>query len=556
LDTYPGDTLSESLFWKTEDHAHQAMMGIYSTFRSNGNVYNRHFMWDELGETAYGYDQIAGIPRGTYTARDGDVSGKWQGLYECVQRANIVITRVSGMSVDASVINQYVAEAKFLRAVAYFELLKFFGGVPYYDETTNVNVEYADLKKPRSSADEIRAYIIADLKEAINALPVSYAASEYGRATKGAAYALLGKVYLYNKEWKNAITNFEEIVNNRSNNYGYALDPDYAHIFKLYNGDKSPEMIFSIQNKSGVGTAYGMPMNFYMGTRNSYGSCWNNTVPGTQLIDSYEYPDGRPFNWDDIFPGYNAMSVDERKALLCVGYNGSAITLGDIDTAKILKAYTNRDPRLMATAIVPYSHYLGWSANAPKDMLFILETTGSAAPNGDSPLGTMRNNNGSWRTYFYRKFVTEADLDGAISDRAHTPFEFPIIRYADVLLMLAEAYNEDGQLDNAVTQINKVRARVNLPGINSGPDYLAATTKEAVFQRIMKERAWEMTGEGHRFNDLQRWGNAKEVIAANPPVGIYGDQLYTHPFLDRDYLWPIPGAEIERNPDLTQNPGW
>jgi hypothetical protein len=482
LDTYPGDTLSESLFWQTEEHAHQGLMGVYSLLR-NDNVFGKYFLLDHLGEIAYGYDQYPAFPRGTYTDRTGDVVNKWQALYEGVQRANGFISRVSGMSIDETVKAKYIAEAKFLRAVYYFELLKFFGGVPYYDETVNVNADYTNMKNPRSTAEQIRGYIISDLNEAISKLDVKQSDAEYGRATKGAAYALRGKVYLYNKEWNSAISDFEEIVGNKSANYGYKLDDDYARIFKLYNGAKSEEMIFAVQNKGGVGTSYGMPMNFYMGTRNSFGSCWNNTVPSTNLVDMYEYKDGKPFNWDDVFPGYNTASVAQRKDFLCVEYKGGEIkSLLNADTSKILEAYENRDPRLMATVIVPYSIYKGWASNAPKDMLFLLEADGSDAPN--ETFGTMRNNSGSWRTYFYRKFVTEYDLGGAISDRAHTPFEFPLIRYADVLLMLSEAYNEAGQLDKAVTEINKVRARVDLPGLNSGAAWLAVASKEEMRERI------------------------------------------------------------------------
>jgi hypothetical protein len=556
LDTYPGDTLSESVFWKTEDHVKQALMGVYDAMRAD-QAFGLYFVLDHLGEIGYGYDVYPEFPRGTYTARSGSVEGKWSALYEGVQRANGFISRVSDLSfLNEETKAEYIAEGKFLRAVFYFELLKFYGGVPYYDESTNVNADYADMKKPRNTADEIRSYIISDLNDAVAKLKPVQNASEYGRATKGAAYALRGKVYLYNKEWNNAVSDFEEVAYNKSNNYGYGLDSDYATIFKLYNGAKSPEMIFAVQNKGGVGNSYGMKLNFYMGTRNSYGSCWNNTVPSTELVDMYECPDGKPFNWDDIFPGYNAASAEARQNLLCVEYKGGEITsLLNADTAKILNAYKNRDSRLMATAIVPYSTYKGWYSNAPKDMLFILEAAGSDAPNESG--GTMRNNNGSWRTYFYRKFVTEYDLDGAISDRSHTPFEFPLIRYADVLLMLAEAYNESGQLDKAVIELNKVRAResVHLPGLNSGPAWLAVTTKDQMTERIRKERAVELAGEGHRFNDLRRWGVAREVLNKNA-VSIYGGFLYGQVFTDRDMLWPIPAVEIERNPVIEPNPGW
>jgi tetratricopeptide (TPR) repeat protein len=554
LDTYPGDTLGEALFWKTEDHVKQALMGVYQVLRQD-NAFGMQFACDHYGDIAYVYDLSQAITYGTYTDRTGEVQGKWQTLYEGVQRANGFIRQVPELSfLSDEAKAEYIAEARFLRALYYFTLLDIFGGVPYYDETVNVNAEYADMKKPRSSADEIRAHVLDDLNEAVARLKATRPEAEYGRATKGAAYALRGKVYLYVKDWKNAIADFEEVVYNRSNNYGYALDPDYARIFKLYNGAKSSEMIFAVQNKSGVGTEYGMPLNFYMGTRNSYGSCWNNSMPATTLADLYEYPDGKPFNWDDVFPGYNAATPDERKALLSVELTAGVVTgLRSADTAKILSAYTNRDPRLMATLIVPYSWYKGWAANAPTDMLFALDYS----VQGNENFGTMRNNKG-WVTYFWRKFVTEYDLGGAISNRAHTPFEFPLIRYADVLLMLAEAYNEDGQLDKAVTELNKVRARVNLPGLNSGATWLSVTGKEQMAERIRKERAVELAGEGHRFSDLRRWGWAV-ASAANSnvdAVNIYGEFLYTHRFNERDMLWPIPGVEIERNPELIQNPGW
>jgi tetratricopeptide (TPR) repeat protein len=553
LDTYPGDTLGESLFWKTEDHVKQALVGVYQLMRQD-NAYGRQFVFDHMGDIAYGYD-LWNLQYGNYTDRTGDIQNKWQTMYEGVQRANGFIRQVSGLDfLSDEAKTEYVAEAKFLRALYYFTLLDLFGGVPYYDETVNVNAEYADMKKPRSSADEIRSHIISDLDEAVARLAVTRPEAEYGRATKGAAYALRGKVYLYAGDWKKAIADFEEIVYNRSNNYGYALDADYARIFKLYNGAKSSEMIFAIQNKSGVGTTYGMPLNFNMGTRNSYGSCWNNSMPSTSLADMYEYPDGKPFNWNDIFPGYNTATPEERKALLSVELTAGVVTgLRNADTAKILKAYTNRDPRMMASLIVPYSWYKGWAANAPRDMLFALDHN----LQGNENVGTMRNNK-NWVTYFWRKFVTEYNLDGAISDRAHTPFEFPLIRYADVLLMLSEAYNEDGQLDKAVVELNKVRARVNLPGLNSGAAWLNVSNKDEMAARIRKERAVELAGEGHRFSDLRRWGwtIASAAISNVNAINIYGEFLYTHMFTERDMLWPVPGVERERNPALTQNPGW
>ena len=555
LETYPGDKVNEGTFYKTGDHAHQGLMGIYGMLRLN-EAYGYQFCFDHLGDIAYGYNYYM-MFLSTYTDRDGTIQNHWQTFYDGIHRVNTFIRSVKGMRgiITDEQIDEYVAEAKFLRAMFYFSLTDLFGGVPYYDESTNVNEEFMNLKQLRSSLEEVRAHILEDLDEAIKYLPVEHAASEYGRATKGAAYALRGKVHLYDKEWQSAINDFEEIVYNKSDNYGYALDDDYACVFKLYNGAKSPETVFSIQNKSGVGTEYGMQIQALMGCRGAYGSCWNNTVPSTQLVDMYEFKDGRPFNWDDIFPGYNAMSPDERKDLLSIEMEGGAIVgLREADTAKILSAYTCRDPRLMATVIVPYSHYMGNIGRTTNvDLIFALDHDLAGNANG----GTIQNNAG-WVSYLYRKFVTEGDQGGAISNRLHTPFAFPLIRFADVLLMLSEAYNEAGQLDKAVTEFNKVRARVGMPGLNSGPAWMAVNSKEQMAERIRKERAVELAGEGHRFSDLRRWGYeiARKVLDNVDAINIYGEPIYTHLFTERDMLWPIPGVERERNKELTQNPGW
>lgn len=556
LETYPGDKVNEGTFYKTGDHAHQGLMGIYGMLRLN-EAYGYQFCFDHLGDIAYGYNYYM-MFLATYTDRDGTIQAHWQTFYDGIHRVNTFIRSVKGMRgiITDEQINEYVAEAKFLRAMFYFSLTDLFGGVPYYDESTNVNEEFMNLKQPRSSLEEVRAHILEDLDEAIKYLPVEHAASEYGRATKGAAYALRGKVHLYDKEWQSAINDFEEIVYNKSNNYGYALDDNYARVFKLYNGAKSPETVFSIQNKSGVGTEYGMQIQALMGCRGAYGSCWNNTVPSTQLVDMYEFKDGRPFNWDEIFPGYNAMTPEQRKELLSVEMDGSGTIVGlrEADTAKILSAYTCRDPRLMATVIVPYSHYMGNIGRTTNvDLIFALDHNLAGNANG----GTIQNNAG-WVSYLYRKFVTEGDQGGAISNRLHTPFAFPLIRFADVLLMLSEAYNEVGQLDKAVTEFNKVRARVGMPGLNSGPAWMVVSNKEQMAERIRKERAVEFAGEGLRFSDLRRWGYeiAHKTLNNVDAVNIYGEPIYTHLFTERDMLWPIPGVERERNKELTQNPGW
>jgi hypothetical protein len=168
--------------------------------------------------------------------------------------------------------------------------------------------------------------------------------------------------------------------------------------------------------------------------------------------------------------------------------------------------------------------------------------------------GMIRVNRG-FETYLWRKFVAEYDMDGAINNREDTPINFPIIRYADILLMLAEAYNELDRTSDAVTLVNQVRARSAMPGINSGPEWLKADTKTQLFERIRQERAVELAAEGHRYSDLRRWGLLLNLNGKRED-SFTGKQHYTRVVRERDYLWPIPQKERETNPSLDQNPGW
>lgn len=554
LDRAPFDQPSSSTFWKTEDQCKQGLMGVYAALK-NTDLYGKMFMIDVNSDVAAGYDQYEALQFGTCTPRTGFLNGKWQNGYNAIQRANLAIRSIGEAPIDESAKKQMTGEAKFLRGLIYFHLLDYFGGLPLYDETTDLEKDFNDLMLPRSTAEETRAFIIKDLTDALSAgLPKAWPADNYGRVTLGAVYALLGKVYLYNKDYKQAIVSFEEVIKPE---YGYRLHDDYAGLFNL-TAHTSKEMIFSIVNLGGVGNNYGMPLCFYAGTRNSYGSCWNNTVPSVNLADMYEYTDGRPFDWDEVFPGYTTDNkVRERVYRVTMDDEGKNVVNMPADAETVKALYARRDPRLSATVIAPYTTYLGWYSNAPKQMTFLLaeNTKGDVIALNESN-GYMRNNKGGWETYFWRKFVPEGDWDGAITNREHTPVNFPVIRLADVFLMLAEAYNEDGNQAKAVEYINRVRARVNMPGINSGPAYLEARTKEAVFERIFRERAFELAGEGVRDSDLRRWGLSEKLLN-RVEYGITGKTMFTRKFnKDRDYLWPVPASEIEINPALKQNPGW
>lgn len=557
LDYTPGDQMSGQTFWQTEDHARQAAVGMYAAMKEPW-CFGMEFTFDMCSDLADGTSPWADVSRGdAFSSSSSGVQNHWQYLYELVHRANTVIRNVAGMPISQETIDRVTGEARFLRAMAYFRMLNCWGGVPYYDETCDINEEFAHLDAPRCTADELRGHILDDLTEAIRRLPVSWDAADLGRATKGAAYALRGKVYLFNRQWDEAVADFEEIVYNKTNNYGYSLHPDYNDLFRLYNGRHSDEMIFSIQSIDGNTAGYALDIVSYFGNKSTMRLiAGNRIVPSTTLVDMYENPDGSPFNWDEVFPGFNAGDPQMRRRLMCVAIDQGSTEVTstlDSDTTKVMDAYRLRDPRLCLNVITPYSHYLGTDAGStPMDKQFVLaDPTKGGAPM--EAMAFIRNSEG-WNSYFWRKWIPTGNLDGYWGEYTRTPYEFPLIRLGDVLLMLAEAYNESGATDKAVTELNKVRERVGMPGLDSGAAWLAVNGKEDMARRIRRERAFELAGEGQRYWDLKRWGLLEQSV--KNATDIFGDLMYTRTYQERHQLWPIPLVEMERNLNLTQNPGW
>lgn len=557
LDYTPGDQMSGQTFWQTEDHARQAAVGMYAAMKEPW-CFGMEFTFDMCSDLADGTSPWADVSRGdAFSSNSSGVQNHWQYLYELVHRANTVIRNVAGMPISQETIDRVTGEARFLRAMAYFRMLNCWGGVPYYDETCDINEEFAHLDAPRCTADELRGHILDDLTDAIRKLPVSWDVADLGRATKGAAYALRGKVYLFNRQWDEAVADFEEIVYNKTNNYGYSLHPDYNDLFRLYNGRHSDEMIFSIQSIDGNTAGYALDIVSYFGNKSTMRLiAGNRIVPSTTLVDMYENPDGSQFDWDNVFPGFNAGDSQMRRRLMCVAIDQGSTevtsTLGS-DTTKVMDAYRLRDPRLCLNVITPYSHYLGTDAgSSPMDKQFVLaDPTKGGAPM--EAMAFIRNSEG-WNSYFWRKWIPTGNLDGYWGEYTRTPYEFPLIRLGDVLLMLAEAYNESGATDKAVIELNKVRERVGMPGLDSGPAWLAVNGKEDMARRIRRERAFELAGEGQRYWDLKRWGLLEQSV--KNATDIFGDLMYTRTYQERHKLWPIPLVEMERNLNLTQNPGW
>lgn len=548
LDRVPDYQLSSNSFFKNETHAKEALMGVYAQMQ-NDNVYGYAFGWDCMGGISCGYDNpsFLTIQRGTVATNAGYFSNKWAALYEGVARANSVLQNIDNCDMSDELIAQYKGEARFMRGLYYFNLLNFYGGVPLYDESVVVGASYSEMKEPRSTAEQVREFILKDFEAALS-LPKSWDAANAGRATWGAAMSMKGKVLLYAKRYKEASECFKQVINSGL----YQLYPNYADLFRPNKGDESSEMIFAIQNLGGVGQDIGMPMTFYLGSRASFGSCWNNIMPATSYVDSFEWKDGRPFNWDEVIPGYND-SKDVKAETYYATLSSDKKTVVKYPDAKetLLAMYEQRDPRMMAEIILPYTWYTGWYANANHESEFVI-VKGNAVNDGNH----MIRSNGTREYYLWRKFVAEGNWNGLINNRADTPVNYPLVRYADLLLMQAECLNELDDQPGAVSLINQVRGRVGMALINNGDDWMKATTKEEVFARIRHERSVELGCEGHSYDDLKRWGLLEEL---NGRVEYYftgAKADYTRKVIERDYLWPIPTGEIEKNESLTQNPGW
>ncbi len=557
LDYTPSDQMSGTTFWQTEEHARQAAIGMYDAMRAPW-CFGMEFTFDMCSDLADGTSPWEDISRGTsFASSSPGVQNHWQYLYELVHRSNTVIRNVARMPISSETIDRVTGEAKFLRAMAYFRMLNCWGGVPYYDETCDINEEFATLNAPRCTAEELREHILSDLSEAIAKLPVKWDDANLGRATKGAAYALRGKVYLFNRQWSEAAADFEEIVYNKGNDYGYSLHPDYNELFRLYNGKHSPEMIFSIQSIDGNVSGQALDIVSYFGNKSTMRLIASNRiVPSVRLVDMYENLDGSDFDWDDIFPAFNAGDSQTRRKYLCVAIDQGSTRVTstlECDTTKVMDAYRNRDPRLCLNVITPYSHYLGTDAGSnPMDKQFVLADPSK----GGAPMEAMafiRNSEG-WNSYFWRKWIPTGNLDGYWGEYNRTPYEFPLIRLGDVILMLAEAYNELGETDKAVAEVNKIRTRVGMPGLDSGATWLAVHGKDEMTERIRRERACELAGEGQRYWDLRRWGMLEKSV--KDATDIFGDLMYTRAYQSRHEVWPIPLVELERNTNLVQNEGW
>jgi len=562
LDTAPYNAASSATMWTTDGLTDQGVTGVYQAMRlsiaTGGASGNELYQLDRYAFTGQGRDLDA-LLGGTITSSSGLFSANWQQLYEGVKRANDAISNIPLKSPSAAAKKaRYVAECKFLLAYYYSRPNQLFRGVPLYLE----NVDVSGATKPRETEDKIWDAVIADLTDAINEsnLPLKYTSADAGNGhvTKGAAYALRGKVYMYKQQWANAAADFQKVKD-----AGYKLfTGSYKDCFTLAN-EKSDEMIFSIQNINQDG--YGSTTQFYCGTRSSFGSCWNTYLVSPNGVDMFENIDGTKFNWDAIIPGYNAMAPAKREVyflrdnMTTAEVTAAAARGLDMslylpvgNEARVKAAYENRDPRLKANVITPYSTYLGRPINGV-DQTF---TSRWPARDENPPTSDLFTDTKSQFFYLYRKFVYEGSTQ--LISRVTGPIDLPVIRYADVALMWAEAINEQGFSTTAVDLVNTVRARAGVALLNSSPT-TTVTGQADLRERIRNERRMEFMNEGISFFDELRWKTWKDKVfyPGNGVKQVWGANVNTYTWQgDYIYNWAVPASEIQINTKLTQNTGW
>lgn len=560
LDTKPYSQLSAANMWTNEGLADLGVMGVYNALRYDYAGLNRWY-FDQDGFTGM-YRDVTALSNGNITSSDGLFSSYWQQNYEGIHRANDAIVNLAKKAplADAKK-GRLIAECKFLRAWFYYNLNQVYKGVPIY--LTPIKVEECNLG--RSTESEVWTTIINDLTGCINEpnLPNFYVAGNagWGRVTKAAAYALRGKVYMWLKEYKLAEADLSKVGELGPKLYTGV----YKDLFKEKN-EQCPEMIFSVQNIGIDGLGSSTPL--YLGSRVCFGSCWNNYLPHPDFVESFEEKDGKPFNWEDYLPGYNSMTPAQRVVFFLrdnltatektkFANAGADMTkyLPVGNEARIRTVYANRDPRLESLVITPYATYLGSSGGVDHTYTLRWPYRGSDIKD---PFD-LRTDTNSMFYYLWRKWVPEGSFEAL--NRGYGPIDQPLIRYADVVLLLAEAINEQGRFSEAIDLVNSIRLRAGAVVLQStdatAPTYVA--NQVDMRERIRNERRWELCLEGINLFDEMRWGTwkSKKFYPGNGSKQVWG--TVNRPYSwggDYLYNWAIPATEIERNRNLAQNPGW
>jgi len=485
LDLKDKQNITESSFWSTKDHAIQGITATYAALQGHdGDKWT--FFEETYTSIAYkgddldnnkneGYSKtIANFTNGT------EVSGPfniWATCYAGIGRANQVIDKVPSItSMSEQERNEIVGEAKFLRGYFYFMLVNAFEHVPL---VLKFEKDLTKLQVPQAKPEEVWAQIEKDLQDAELVLPSSYANAKIGRATKGAAKAFLGKVFLFREKWPQAESKFKEI-------YGqYSLNANYEDNFNG-NSENGQESIFEIQ---------------FSGDR---------TLSDERHPFNYEVKPYALDGWELFYP--SDWLVTELK--------------------KDKKADGSYSDRVYGTIFFDDPKSEIWDLNRPANLVPYASIASSLS-----------------RPNYFKKYAYPTDRSGA-----YVGININVIRYADVLLMLGEALNENGKTNEAIDRINEVRSRSGAVALATG-----SKTKDELRDWIRNhERPIELSMEWtSRWFDLVRWGLGTTAKQSIKSILTAHDKPFSSNFVeDKHIRFAIPSREINVNSQLKQNNGY
>jgi hypothetical protein len=512
LTEVPSDFVAPEFFYRNAADAIAATNAAYSTFinlqgLSSSNYVGRNFWMvteypTEVVTSRLSRDNERSVIDNyniTYTSSHPYLEGIYQAAYAGINRANSVLAHVPDIPMDPARKAQLLGEAKFLRALHYYNLAGLFGGVPLrLEETTSID----EVQPGRATAAQTWTQIEKDLTEAAAVLPQSWAGADYGRATRGAALTLLAKAYMQSTSQVADATAWQKALDalNTVSTLGYALDPNYASLFNGTN-EKSREIIFSLQNVAVDGQG---------GTMTEWFSPITNP-PIYQGGAQNQFQAERAF-----YDSYHAN--DARK-------EGTWLTSFNTVTA----------------AGAPRTVTWAWTSGIQNAANY-----GSTGPS-------------------VRKYLDLTSADGG----AESP-DVVLLRYADVLLLTAEAINEiSGPTAAAYTAINQVRARASRSATQVYPSLVAGLSQADFRDSVFQQRRYELALEMHGLFDSRRnWTWDNKVLGASM-TGIAAKNA--SPFTssttkfdarvggvlpDKWKLYAIPAGACELNPLLAQNPGW
>jgi len=529
------------------------LIGAYSSL--NGTFGNRfeapsHWVTGSIagGEANKGtdpgdYSSINPVQRYETDATQGDLNQLWRGRFDGVSRANSVLKLIAmSETLSAADAARLSGEARLLRGHFYFDLKKHFNNVPYIDET----VEASDISDVPNSPGVTWDTIIADFQYAFDNLPATQA--QAGRVNKWAALAYLGKAKLYKKDFAGAKSAFDQVIASGVTPSGekYALLDNYANIYNAeYDNHAEAVMDVEAANNSGstANANYFDDLNYPYNTgADGPGNCCGFFQPSFSLANAFRTVNGLP-----RVNGEEYTSAGE----LVTDYGIESSDAFTQDSGPL-------DPRIDHSIGRRGIPYLDWIAHPGKAWIRAQPYAGPYSP----------------KKYIYYKSQEGSLTDASSWTRGYALMNYTIIRFADVLLMAAEAEIEAGSLDKALDYVNQVRRRAansahwvkNPDGSNAANYdialYSSFPSKDFATKALRMERKLELSGEGHRFFDLVRWGIAADELnkylpyeASKGLVTKFGGARFT---AGKNEYYPIPQTQIDiQGSDvLSQNPGY